>query len=56
MRVGRFTVDFEGDYGLYSDNDALFGDFRTDGFMLTKKWNTLGATAIVGRNDSFSME
>ena len=56
LRVGRFTVDFEGDYDLYSDNDALFGDFRTDGFMLTKKWNTLGATAIVGRNDSFSIE
>ena len=56
LRVGRFTVDFEGDYGLYSDNDALFGDFRTDGFMLTKKWNNFAATAIVGRNDSFSME
>ena len=56
LRVGRFGVDFEADYGLYTDNDALFGDFRTDGFMLTKKWNTFKATAIVGRNDNFSVE
>ena len=53
FRVGRFGVDFEGDYGLYTDNDAIFGDFRTDGFRLTKKWNTFKATAIVGRNDNF---
>ena len=53
FRVGRFAVDFEDDYGLYTDNDAIFGDFRTDGFRLSKKWNTFKATAIVGRNDNF---
>ncbi len=53
LRVGRFAVDFEDEYGLYTDNDAIFGDFRTDGFQLSKKWNTFKATAIVGRNDNF---
>ena len=53
LRVGRFAVDFEDENGLYTDNDAIFGDFRTDGFMLSKKWNTFKATAIVGRNDNF---
>ena len=53
FRVGRFAVDFEGDYGLYIDNDAIFGDFRTDGFQASKKWNTFKATAIIGRNDNF---
>ncbi len=53
FRVGRFTVDFESDYGLYNDNDAMFGDFRLDGFQLSKQWNTFKATAIVGRNNNF---
>ena len=53
LRVGRFAVDFEADYGLYIDNDALFGDFRVDGFQLSKQWNTFKATAIVGRNNNF---
>ena len=52
FRVGRFTVDFEDDYGLYTDNDAVFGDFRTDGFRLKKQWGALSATAIIGRNDN----
>ena len=53
LRVGRFAVDFEADYGLYIDNDAMFGDFRVDGFQLSKQWNTFKATAIVGRNNNF---
>ena len=53
FRVGRFAVDFEDDYGLYIDNDAIFGDYRTDGFRLSKKWNNFKATAIVSRNDNF---
>ena len=52
LRVGRFSVDFEDDYGLYIDNDAIFGDFRTDGFRLKKQWGALSATAIIGRNDN----
>ena len=52
FRVGRFAVDFEDDYGLYGDNDALFGDFRTDGFRFKKSWGMMDATLVVGRNDS----
>ncbi|HIR18360.1 MAG TPA: S-layer homology domain-containing protein [Candidatus Caccocola faecigallinarum] len=53
LRIGRFSVDFESDYGLYIDNDAMFGDFRVDGFQLSKQWNTFKATAIVGRNNNW---
>ena len=49
----HFGVDFEADYGLYIDNDAMFGDFRVDGFMLSKQWNTFKATAVVARNNNF---
>jgi hypothetical protein len=52
FRVGRFAVDFEDAYGLYADNDALFGDFRTDGFQFKKSWGMMDATLIVGRNDA----
>ncbi|HQA54927.1 MAG TPA: S-layer homology domain-containing protein, partial [Synergistaceae bacterium] len=50
FRVGRFTVDFEGDAGLYTDADATFGDFRIDGFQFKKTWGMLNATAVIGRN------
>lgn len=50
LRVGRFDIDFESDYGLYTDDDALFGDFAADGFRLRKSWDTVTATAIIGRN------
>ncbi|MCF0248585.1 MAG: S-layer homology domain-containing protein, partial [Synergistes sp.] len=53
LRVGRFTIDFEDDYDLYTDNDALFGDYRTDGFRLTKKWGNFKATGIIGRNNQY---
>lgn len=56
LRIGRFGVDIEGMNGLYGDNDALFGDYRTDGFMLTKKWNSLSITAVLGRNDGYYVE
>ncbi|MFA5458187.1 MAG: S-layer homology domain-containing protein, partial [Synergistaceae bacterium] len=52
FRVGRFAVDFEDDYGLYIDNDAIFGDFRTDGFRFKKSWGMMDGTLIVGRNDA----
>ena len=50
FRVGRFAVDFEGDYGFYDETDAFFSDYRTDGFQFKKSWGMLSATAIVGRN------
>lgn len=50
LRIGRFDIDFEDEYGLYTDDDALFGDFAADGFRLRKSWETITATAIIGRN------
>ena len=50
FRVGRFFLDFEADHGLYVDNDAIFGDYRVDGFQFTKNWGSFSAKAVVGRN------
>ena len=50
FRVGRFVLDFEADHGLYVDNDAIYGDYRLDGFQFTKNWGSFSAKAIVGRN------
>jgi len=53
FRVGRFCVDFEDDYGLYIDNDALFYSGRIDGFRLSKNIGILDATAVIGRNAGY---
>ena len=53
LRVGRFFFDPEADYGLYVDNDAIFGDWRVDGFRLEKNWDTFGIRAWVARNTEF---
>ena len=53
FRVGRFVLDFEADHGLYVDNDAIYGDYRLDGFQFTKNWGSFSAKAIVGRNSAF---
>ncbi|WP_239391307.1 S-layer homology domain-containing protein, partial [Cloacibacillus sp. An23] len=50
FRVGRFFLDFEADHGLYVDNDAIYGDYRVDGFQFTKQWNNFYARGVVGRN------
>ncbi len=50
FRVGRFFVDFEADHGLYVDNDAIFGDYRVDGFQLSKTWSSFSAKAVIARN------
>lgn len=52
LRIGRFDVDFEGDLGLYEDDDALFGDFSIDGFQFRKSWPEITATAVIGRNSA----
>ncbi|MCD8162733.1 MAG: S-layer homology domain-containing protein [Synergistaceae bacterium] len=52
-RVGRFFLDFEDDHGLYVDNDAIFGDYRVDGFQFLKNWGSFSAKAVVGRNTGF---
>lgn len=58
FRVGRFFVDPEDDHGLYTDNDAIFGDYRVDGFQFTKSWGNFAAKAVIGRNtqmDAYSI-
>ena len=50
LRLGRFGWDWEDDYGLYNSFDALFGDYRGDGFEVSKNWGTMSATALVMRN------
>ena len=52
FRAGRLLNDWEGDRGFYDETDALFTDFRYDGFEFTKAWGGLKATAFVGRNTS----
>ena len=52
FRVGRFVLDFEADHGLYIDNDAIYGDYRLDGFQFTKNWGNFFAKAIIGRNSA----
>ena len=52
FRVGRFIMDFELDHGLYVDNDAIYGDYRLDGFQFTKNWGSFSAKAIIGRNSA----
>jgi hypothetical protein len=51
-RVGRFVTDFEAQKSLYTDNDALFGNFRADGFMANKSFfgGKLDVTGEVARN------
>ena len=55
MRVGRFIVDFEGDPGLYIDNEPIFGDYRVDGFEFTKAWDTFTAKAVIARNTEYDI-
>ncbi len=50
FRVGRLLNDWEGDRDFYDEVDAIFTDFRYDGFELTKTWGGLKAQAFVGRN------
>jgi len=52
FRFGRFQFDWEDDHGLYDDEDAAFGGWRTDGFELSKKWGSFRGTAVVGRNSN----
>ncbi|MBQ0054658.1 MAG: S-layer homology domain-containing protein, partial [Synergistaceae bacterium] len=52
VKIGRSQFDWEGDYGLYADEDALIGDWRMDGFWFTKKWNKVKLDAVIGRNSS----
>ena len=51
LKIGRTQFDFEGMYDIY-DTNALFGDWRYDGFWFTKKWSKVQADGVIGRNQS----
>ncbi|NLD05795.1 MAG: S-layer homology domain-containing protein, partial [Synergistaceae bacterium] len=50
FRVGRILTDVEGDHDFYTENDAIFTDFRYDGFEFKKTWGNFSGMAFVGRN------
>lgn len=52
--VGRFEVNFEEDYGLFNDDEPVFGHYYTDGFKFAKTWGSFTATAGIGRNQSYN--
>ena len=54
FRFGRFNVDFEDEYGLFNDDEPMFGHFYVDGFKAAKSWGALTATGIIGRNSTGS--
>ncbi|MDO5562242.1 MAG: S-layer homology domain-containing protein [Synergistaceae bacterium] len=56
LSIGRFEINFEEDYGLFNDDEPIFGHYYTDGFRLAKTWNNLRATAAVGRNQSYNYD
>ncbi len=51
MKVGRFDFDWEGDSGIYIDEDAWFGDVTRKGFQFVKDFGMADVTALVLRGD-----
>ncbi len=52
MKVGKFDFDWEGDSGIYIDEDAWFGDVTMKGFQFVKDFGMADVTALILRNDS----
>ena len=50
FKFGRIAIDFEGDYGFYDETDAMFSDYRVDGFQFKKAFGNFTGTAVIGRN------
>jgi hypothetical protein len=49
LTAGLVNYDFEDEEGLYNNNDALFGDFTTNGFALAKNWGRANLLVVLGR-------
>ncbi len=49
-RIGRFSWDWEGEYGLVNAFDSLWGDYRGDAFEISKKWNKVSAVIVAYRD------
>ena len=50
LTVGRQLWDWEGDLGLYQDNDAWFGDLARNMLRVQKTWGMADFDLIVARN------
>lgn len=50
LDVGRYNFDWEGDLGLYNDNDAWMGDITANLFHLAKSWGKADLQLVIGRN------
>ncbi|MEG1502520.1 MAG: S-layer homology domain-containing protein, partial [Synergistaceae bacterium] len=50
FKFGRFKDE----YGLFNDDEPMFGHFYLDGFKLAKTFGNLTATGIIGRNSTGS--
>ncbi len=56
MTVGRQAIDWEGDLGLYRENDALVGDWAMDLFQFKKDWGMANLQLVLARqNDGFGL-
>lgn len=51
MMVGRWLTDWEGDDGLYNDNDAMFTDRTRNGFNFSKSFGMGEFAAYVAHGD-----
>jgi hypothetical protein len=51
LTAGSVAFDWEGDAGLYGNNDAIFGDFDPpiNAFILAKDWGIANLQFILGR-------
>ncbi|MBQ0055431.1 MAG: hypothetical protein KBS54_04720, partial [Synergistaceae bacterium] len=49
-RIGRFSWDWEGEYGLVNAFDSLWGDYRGDAFEFKKKWDKVSLVGVIYRN------
>jgi predicted porin len=53
FRIGLFNFDWEGDAGLYTDDDATYGDVTAKGVQFYKDFGIFDATMIIARDDDF---
>ncbi|MCF4150685.1 S-layer homology domain-containing protein [Dethiosulfovibrio sp. F2B] len=51
MMVGRWLIDWEGDDGLYTDNDAFFTDRTLNGFYFQKSFGMGEVAAYASHGD-----
>ena len=51
LTVGRNEFDWEDQLGLYTNNDAMFGDIQMNMFRFQKDWGMANLELVIGRLD-----